>query len=142
MVGDGDGNRAQTFLTLNIQPQNTNLSSALVDVPVFSPEYEIDAIALQALQTNAANSAKNGLQRAISAKNNVTMVQNSLYSSANDLVLAQQASLSYQQVYNDALQNLNSLNTFINNGANAIKAISIRVSLYNSSLTQNNATLI
>jgi hypothetical protein len=142
VVGDGDGNRAQTFLTLNIQPQNTNLSSALVDVPVFSPEYEIDAIALQASQTNAANSARNALQRAISAKNNVTMVQNSLYSSANDLVLAQQASLSYQQVYNDALQNLNSLNTFINNGANAIKAISIRVSLYNSSLTQNNATLI
>lgn len=69
------------------------------------------------------------------------MVQNTLYSTANDLVLAQQASLSYQKVYNDNLQNLNSLNTFINNGANAIKAISIRVSVYNSSLTQNNATL-
>ena len=69
------------------------------------------------------------------------MVQNTLYSTANDLVLAQQASLSYQKVYNDNLQNLNSLNTFINNGANAIKAISIRVSVYNSSLTQNNAAL-
>ena len=70
------------------------------------------------------------------------MVQNSLYSTANDIVFAQQASLSYQQAYSDAFQYLNSLQTFINNGAAAIKALNIRIALNNSSLIQNNATLI
>jgi hypothetical protein len=66
------------------------------------------------------------------------MVQNSMYNSANNLVLAQQASLSFQKAYTDALQNLNSLQTFINNGATAIKANTLKASLANSSLMQAN----
>jgi hypothetical protein len=141
-IGDALGYRIQTFLTLNIQPKDINISSStLADVPLRNTAYDIDTIALQAAQTGAANTAKNALQKAISAQNNVTMVQNSLYSTANNLVLAQQASLSYQQAYTDALQNLNSLQTFINNGQAAIQSYTIQSSVGNTSLGQANATL-
>lgn len=98
-------------------------------------------MALQATQAGAANTAKNALQKAVSAKNSLAMAENALYGTANDLVIAQQASLSYQQAYNDALQNLNSLQTYINNGASAIKAVSIHASVASTALEQASASL-
>lgn len=147
VVGDALGYRAQSYFTINIQPKSANLATSapanigIIDVPVKNAAYDVDLVALQSAQTTAANAVKTALQKVVNAKNNVTMVQNALYGTANDLVLAQQSSLTFQQAYTDAQQNLNSLQTYINNGASAIKAYNIRVNLLNTSLSQLNASL-
>jgi hypothetical protein len=146
VMGDGQGYRSQSYYTLNIQPKDITNSTGikaltLVDVPVITSQLDVDINALQLTLSAAATTVRNAVQKAIIAQNNVTMARNALYSTANDLVIAQQNSLSFAQAYTDTLQNLNSLQTYINDGASAIASYSIRVSLAKASLTQFDSSL-
>jgi hypothetical protein len=52
-VGDAVGYRTQSFITLNIQPKDANITSTLVDVPLKNEDFNVDVMTLKALHTNA-----------------------------------------------------------------------------------------
>lgn len=50
-----------------------------------------------------------------------------MYNSANNLVLAQQSQTSIEQSFNNAKQNVNNLQSFINSGSNAILVYQLNI---------------